>query len=169
MNERLKGRDDQREPQFRVRIVCAALLTVSCLAFIWTNSLMSPEMSASISDAFSAALVRLLSVVFGENSWITREVQEHIRKIAHAVEFFILGALSAVMLTVIRRATWHFTLHAMFFILLAAVADETIQVFTDRGSAVQDVVLDFAAGVTGLLILSCALGIRRRAALRRGQ
>ena len=37
--------------------------------------------------------------------------------------------------------------------LLAALTDETIQIFTGRGPQVQDVWLDFAGGAAGLLVM----------------
>ena len=61
--------------------------------------------------------------------------------------------------------------NCLFFLLLAALTDETIQIFTGRGPQVQDVWLDFAGGAAGLLVmlalvqlLRCLFRPRRRPA-----
>ena len=61
--------------------------------------------------------------------------------------------------------------NCLFFLLLAALTDETTQIFTGRGPQVQDVWLDFAGGTAGLLVmlalvqlLRCLFRPRRRPA-----
>ncbi|MDR0898627.1 MAG: VanZ family protein, partial [Oscillospiraceae bacterium] len=71
----------------------------------------------------------------------------------HAVEFAALGAAAVLLLTALRRVHAHMLLHAAGAVLAVAVADEAIQIFTGRGAMVQDVLLDFAGGMVGLLVM----------------
>ena len=61
--------------------------------------------------------------------------------------------------------------NCLFFLTLAALTDETIQIFTGRGPQVQDVWLDVAGGTAGLLamlalvwLLRCLFRPRKRPA-----
>ena len=122
--------------------------------------------SARRSQAVAEFLGRLFGGIFGPESGITRFVQVNVRKIAHAVEFALLGATSICMLAILGWMSTHMVLHGAFLVLLVAVADETIQAYTGRGSSVLDVVLDFAGGLAGIclagLIYLVIRGIARR-------
>lgn len=141
------------------RVLLAVALLAACILFIWSNSLKPPDVSAQFSKRVAEVLYRLLSPLFGAGSWIVRFTQTYIRKIGHAVEFAMLGVTLVTMLAVLGRVRGHFIAHAAFVVLMVAVADETIQFFTGRGSSVLDVVLDFAGGLGGILVALavCAL------------
>ena len=53
--------------------------------------------------------------------------------------------------------------NCLFFLMAAALTDETIQIFTGRGPQIQDVWLDFAGGFTGLLVMLALWALLRRA------
>lgn len=134
----------------RKKGVLTALLTVlllATLAFIFSNSMESIPESRERSDGILKWLTPLLECFVG-----TGNVTEHlVRKLAHFVEFFALGTeLTALCLLRQKPILW-----ALFFGLLAALTDETIQIFYKRGSQVQDVWLDFfgVAVACGLLLL----------------
>ena len=46
------------------------------------------------------------------------------------------------------------SVNSLFAGLAVAVTDETIQIFSGRGSQVLDVVLDFSGALTGILLVS---------------
>lgn len=135
----------------RKRIVLA-LLTTLVLCFIWGNSCMNGEASGAVSDGLGAWLAK----VFGEVSITV------IRKLAHFSEFAALGFLLQW-----QRILWSRKSAAepILFGLLAAMADETIQLFTPgRASMVTDVWIDFGGVLTGtaLLLLLFRLFIRKK-------
>ena len=93
------------------------------------------------------------------------------RKLAHFTEFAVLGALLLLLTAAAFRVRLQSVVNCLFFLLLAALTDETIQIFTGRGPQVQDVWLDFAGGAAGLLVmlalvqlLRCLFRPRRRPA-----
>lgn len=149
-----------------LRFFFAFLLVGFCVAFIWHNSLQPPDVSAEFSRRVAAILGRFANKVFGAQSGVSHFLQQNVRKIAHAVEFALLGATSICMLAILGWMSTHMVLHGAFLVLLVAVADETIQAYTGRGSSVLDVALDFAGGLAGIclagLIYLVIRGIARR-------
>lgn len=82
------------------------------------------------------------------------KVTEHlVRKLGHFMEFSLLGAEMAGLLIARRRLRFQGFVNCLFAGLSVAVIDETIQIFSQRGSQVQDVLLDFAGAFFGLLLI----------------
>ncbi|MDR0928881.1 MAG: VanZ family protein [Oscillospiraceae bacterium] len=133
--------------------VLAVALVGGVIWFIWSNSLLSGMESGLRSQAVAEALGRLFRWLLGENSSFARYIVQNVRKVAHAVEFAALGAAAVLLLAALRRVNAHMLLHAIGAVLAVAVADEAIQIFTGRGAMVQDVLLDFAGGMVGLLAM----------------
>ena len=119
------------------------MLIAATLLFIWKNSLMPKEDSLEDSEAVTGFLRPLLGFFIGEEN-----VTDHfVRKLAHFTEFGILGAEFSCFALLVTKRRLHGLFHCLFAGLLAAVIDEALQLLTDRGSQVQDVLLDFI-GVT---------------------
>jgi VanZ family protein len=88
-----------------------------------------------------------------------------VRKTAHFLEFALLGCLTATLV----RLIWLFLARSLLlwltagipslFCLLTAACDETLQIFTGRGPAVRDVLIDFAGALSGVLFLHLAVGL----------
>ena len=76
---------------------------------------------------------------------------EHIRKVAHAVEYAVIGLELAILWSDVGKGfqgLWN----ALSTVLAIAVFDETIQLFaTSRGPQITDVLLDTAGGTVGIL------------------
>ena len=135
----------------RLRLLLRLVL-IATLCFIWSNSMVGKEGSASLSRTATAWL-----------NGIGIPVTEHfVRKAAHFCEFGLLGC--ELMLLFWLRSGVHFQnlCNAAFAALLSAVTDETIQIFSGRGSQVQDVVLDFSGALTGILLVSLIMIIAWR-------
>ena len=115
-------------------------LTLLWVCFIFTRSLQPGDQSAEESG-WVLTMIQLISP----------NISMHIvRKLAHFTEFAILGALAS--LTQLQATSVHLTL-LLFFGLLCAMADETIQLsISGRNGQVQDVWIDFA-GVAAAVIL----------------
>ena len=130
---------------FRVLFTAALAATVY---FIFSNSL---EIARE-SSARSQQVMELLNSLLGRVG--LGPLSEHfVRKMAHFCEFSLLGFWFMLCLRVYTR---HFVRHVswpLFFGLLTAVIDETIQLYVPgRSSSVKDVLLDFSGVLTGLFI-----------------
>lgn len=128
------------------------LLTV---AFIFYNSAQpvpeSQKASLSVADKIATIAPNGGEAPKGWHSFVG-----YIRKVAHVVEFFSLGAELALLVFVLFKkrsiqAVWNVLSIALF----TAVADESIQILSGRGPKVQDVLLDFC----GALCAVAAVGI----------
>ena len=143
------------------RKTCLALLgllILLTLGFIWGNSLKSIPESQAVSLSLLDRLKPLLDAVFGPD-----RITDHIlRKTAHFCEFALLGAELRLLFLLLGQRGLQGLMNALFAGLAAAVTDETIQIFSQRGSQVSDVVLDFSGVVTGALVISLAARLLRR-------
>ena len=127
----------------RLRLLLRLVL-IATLCFIWSNSMVGKEGSASLSRTVTAWL-----------NGIGIPVTEHfVRKSAHFCEFGLLGCELILLFRLRSGVRFQDLCNAAFAALLSAVTDETIQIFSGRGSQVQDVVLDFSGALTGILLMS---------------
>ena len=128
----------------RIALLIAIILT---LAFIWGNSLLNREQSSDESAWMLQLVSPVLELFVGKG-----RVTEHlVRKLAHFAEFALLGFELFFWFSGVREKQKDVLLLAMSHGLFAALTDETIQLFSARGSQVQDVWLDFAGATTGAL------------------
>lgn len=128
------------------------------LCFIWGNSMLSRTDSSTLSFDVLALLPSFIKDLFPD-----REQLGHIlRKLAHFTEFLSLGGLSTGLLLLLGQRKLHPLLHLLCGGFFVAAMDETIQIFSHRGSQLQDVWLDFAGFTAGFLLLLGADALRRR-------
>ena len=140
---------ENRKARLRLLI---RLMLIATLCFIWSNSLVGKEGSASLSRTVTAWL-----------NGIGIPVTEHfVRKSAHFCEFGLLGCELMLLFWLRSGVRFQNLCNAAFAALLSAVTDETIQSFSGRGSQVQDVVLDFSGALTGILLVSLIMIIAWR-------
>ena len=151
------------KPVHWFRKVLAFSLLFFCLWFIWSNSMLPPEESSRRSKMVAESLARFLRIFVPDNSTVTRYLLQNVRKVAHAVEFFTLGSVCAVILLLLKQVNIHMALHAVLLLLAVAVSDETLQLFSRRGAQVSDILLDFAGGMSGLCAAFLLTGISRAA------
>lgn len=123
-------------------------LTILWIGVIWIHSSMPADISSGESGAVAQWLESIGLVADGE-------VIEHIiRKIAHFVEFGILGFLVMLNVYINFKPNKEYFLTALLFGILIPLIDETIQLFPQgRNSSVVDVWLDFSGYFTGAVIL----------------
>ena len=115
------------------------VLTALWLLFVWGHSLLPASVSKEESGHWLALLQTWMP-------WLTSFL---IRKAAHFVEYAVLGALLFGAADV-RRGLWF----PPCFGLLAALADETVQLFAlGRAGMVEDVWLDLAGFLTGWIVI----------------
>ena len=132
------------------RRLLAGIVAFMWLGFIWGNSMLPGSDSAAVSGFVG----ELLAKIFGPK---VLEAAFFLRKLAHFTEFSILGGVLAW-----NAGLWQVSSSVPVLTgLLAAMADETIQLFSPgRASMVQDVWIDFAGVLAGLLLFR--LVARRR-------
>ena len=136
------------------------LLLLCNLGFIWGNSLASKAESRDLSLNVLHLLPGFLQALIPDEETLLHLV----RKAAHFTEFACLGGLSAGLLALFRKVSFHPVVHLFCGGFFVAAIDETIQIFTGRGSQLQDVWLDFAGFSAGLLavLLVRALALRSK-------
>lgn len=116
------------------------------LIYIWSNSLPSVEQS----NQQSGSVLKIIEVIFRTPPLDTEENQHIVRKTAHVLEFGLLGLEMALLMLLTGAMRRQNVMTVLFVGLAAATVDETIQVFTERGSQVADIVLDFAGCLLGI-------------------
>lgn len=147
----------------RTRAIIISGLVVLTIAFIWSNSFQSvPE-----SQADSLSVVEAIEPLLKLGSGGTKMDVERFRKVAHFAEFWLLGLELALLLIALRKVSLQNAVNCLFASLVVAVVDETIQVFSDRGSRVTDVLLDYSGAVTGLLAAFLVYWLVKKARLSR--
>ena len=136
--------------------IILGLLVLLTLAFIWGNSLLPRTESQEISRGLLAELCAALEHV---GMHLDPQNDHWLRKLAHFGEFGMLGAELGLLLCLNRRQSVQGFVNCAFAGLAVAVTDEALQLISNRGSQVQDVLLDFAGFLTGLLLCGLLCGI----------
>lgn len=144
--------------------VILIVLIVLTLIFIWSNSLLGRESSSQKSGEVRATIQQLLNTIA-----IPVQLTDHlVRKMAHFVEYFLLGAEMALYSVCCRTLMRRDIGNMLTGLFGAAFLDETLQIFSGRGPAIADVWLDAAGGVTAMLLVF-ALYFLITACRRRGK
>ena len=134
------------------------LLLLCNLGFIWGNSLVSKAESHDLSVGVLGFLPGFLKDLFPNQE----QLVHFVRKLAHFTEFACLGGLSAGLLALFRKVSFHPAAHLFCGGFFVAAIDETIQIFTNRGSQLQDVWLDFVGFSAGLVLVLAVRAIACR-------
>lgn len=152
------------------RCICIVFILITA-AFIFYNSAQTVEESKEASASIAETISPITKDEY-ETPADWRSFVAHVRKAAHAAEFFVVGAELFVLLFVLYRnrgvqAFWN----VLSVSLAIAVADESIQIWSGRGPKVQDVLLDFcgaaAAAVVGLICYALVSILHRHICCRK--
>jgi len=129
-------------------IIILLIIIVANIAFIWWNSIKSKSESQLLSLGVLQLIRPLLDAIFSPEN-----VTDHlVRKLAHFSEFGALGTELLLLTILLRKVKLQSILNCLFAGLVVAVMDETIQIFSARGSQVADIWIDFSGVVAGVLI-----------------
>lgn len=136
------------------QLLCLLLIGTTVL-FIFYNSAQpvpaSEKQSTNVAESIAQKPKEDFETPADWHTFVT-----HVRKAAHAVEFFALGLELSMLFLMLRRkahalqAVWN----TLSVALTVAVADESIQILSGRGPKVQDVLLDFCGAVCAVLLVS---------------
>ena len=118
------------------------------LLFLFVNSSFSQKTSRAVSTSITSVINGFLSI-FG----ISGISDNLTRKIAHFVEYSVMGSLIFVYCVLGGQKTKKHALYCLLITHCVGLADETYQLFTNRGSTVSDVLLDTASAAVGILIV----------------
>ncbi len=137
------------------KIKAILVIIIITLAFIWGNSLMTGEVSSSISEWFREVLNKLFH--FAKSS---KEVGSGhlLRKLMHFTEFMILG----IELTIFKKNSKKYGRSPVILAgLLIALVDETIQLFIPgRAGMIKDVWIAFLGFMTGFILVTVVRKLR---------
>ena len=138
------------------QILLFSVLSVGITAMIFWNSLQNAQASNELSDGVLTVVKPILSRLVGDSEELMDLI---VRKAAHFMEFAALGLCLGGLADGLRTRFWRSSLvfFPLFTVLSVAVTDEFIQSFSDRTSAVKDVILDFGGGAFGLAVMVLAL------------
>ena len=125
------------------------LLMVATVSFTFYQSALPKSESAQTSESVKEEIIE---PILPSTTPVGSYVQNNIRKIAHFVEFAALGAEVALYVALFMKRK--IFIGASFFLgMLVALGDETIQIFSDRGSSVSDVWLDVAGFASAAIVV----------------
>lgn len=131
----------------RKKIILYSALIAANLCFIWGNSLLPGEESGQISGGLLLWLKEMFPFLMGMGEFL-------LRKLGHFSEFACLGFLLANLFLLLHERGLHRISSPLLCGMMAAAADETIQVFVpDRGPSVIDVWIDTSGVFTGIVLL----------------
>lgn len=132
---------------FKSRALCALLLLsmLLTLAFIFGNSALSPEKSDIESGAVVDAIVDVLpSDKQPVDATAKHEFHYNFRKLAHFLEYALLGLEVTLFLVLFARRPLFGILPAFVISILVSFTDESIQLLSGRGASVADMWIDIA-------------------------
>lgn len=141
-------------------VIIWTLACIAVICFIFSNSVAGRDASNNLSSGLSQAIYKLVSTLISVSFDAFHGL---VRKAAHFAEFAALGASLWMTMQSARLLGGGLHTAAVLFTSLAvAVADEFIQSFTGRGSAVGDVILDFAGALVGIVITAVIIHLANR-------
>lgn len=145
-------------------IVIDSILIILTLAFIFGNSLLNVEKSTDASENVSGIVEKLppIQSAIEENKITKGEIDGIVRSIAHAIEFSALGAETMLLLLLLGIRPLCLSAFLPFFLcLILGIADESLQMLSDRAAEVVDIIKDFAGSLFGGLAVLGIYGIIR--------
>lgn len=136
----------------RIHLTVSLALIALTVGFIWVNSALPGQDSSQFSEKVRDLVEKVLAFIHMPQS-VADFLLEHIRKVAHAVEYAVIGFEIGFLWSGLGKGVqglWN----AWSMVLAISVFDETIQLFaTSRGPQITDVLLDTAAGTCAILFV----------------
>ena len=138
----------------RVLIIVDVLLIIATIVFILSNSATPSEKSNNTSQGITDKVienVESLKDAIEQEKIEKEDVHKSVRKIAHVLEYALLGAeLMLLLLLIFPADPMKYLIYALFFGLALGVCDESVQKLTDRTSNTVDILRDFGGLCLGI-------------------
>lgn len=136
----------------KLLVVLYITFTLSMI-FVWGQSCINKEESRVSSDAVVEMIKPIDELEPGyrsENGWTYDELSTYVRKFAHVIEYAAVSfqLMCIFLLKGRRKLVWY--INCAFIIMLIALIDETIQIFSNRGSEIGDIWIDLAGSALGI-------------------
>lgn len=136
-------------------IIILSVICALIVAFIWGNSILSPE----ISDKIGRAAGSILSGFLGQGDETVTVGGLSVRKVGHFCEFFALGIAAWLFWRFLAvDKAWRIVLTSLVGIAIPFL-DETIQIFSGRGHSIKDVWIDIGGFSAGVLVTVFAIWV----------
>ena len=136
----------------KARVIILVILLALTVVFVFSNSIPDPETSAGESEKIFQLVRPLLEFFLGKQ----RVTHHLVRKLAHVAEFCAIGAELAVFALLFGKKSVGYVMFTGVFI---ALCDETVQIFSGRGSEVRDVWIDLSGILLGGIIVFSIFGL----------
>ncbi len=169
MCEPTEPRSVRRTERVRhIRCVLLGVLIILNMVMIFSFSAEDVSESGNRSEGVTQTIV---SVVVDDYNQLSAEEQKvkvdeyhpFIRKLAHFSEFALLGFLCGSFLFSLGKGKyWLCWICPAALCLLTAILDETYQIFTGRGPAVTDVLIDFGGSLAGLCLIYVIMYVAKK-------
>ena len=141
----------------RAFLWCALLMLN--LFLIWGNSLLSGAESSQVSGGIMEFFMELFHLPAG----FSDTLHLIIRKLAHFTEFACLSVLISLHLRRVEEKRVYQMLLAVLLSMVAALVDETIQIYTpDRGPSLKDVWIDTLGAVLGMTAVHLVCHLKKK-------
>lgn len=138
----------------KILIIIDILLILATIVFIISNSATTSEKSNNKSESVTDRVVenvKPLKDAIEQEKVDKEDVHKGIRKMAHFLEYALLGVeLMALLLMVFPVDPMKYLIYILFFGLALGVCDESVQKLTDRTSSTTDVMIDFGGLCIGI-------------------
>ncbi len=175
-------KDSIKKKRMKLYVIIAIVLALFVLVNMVIIYRLSAESKEESGDRSTGLVVFFLPIFHPEYETLGYEerldAMEHthhiVRKMAHFLEYALLGFLSTGLLLYLNRricrarvqkwATW---MVPPLFCLIYAISDEVHQIFSKRGPSPKDVLIDFAGAVAGYLLIHAIVGLVDLAKKRR--
>lgn len=147
-----------------------AFIMLLTVGFIFSNSLQTGEESTKISEIAAKIVSGFVLFFFGKDpldslvNYFYTDFLQHIRIIAHFIEFFILGFITVLFVLTQDFLKSKYVKSAVSFGLLIAIMDETIQLFiTGRAFQLIDIFIDMMGFLSAVFLVYIFKSIKKRA------
>ena len=144
----------------KIAVSVIIILIALTIGFIWGNSTMPKEASNEESETVSSTLQTVVDAVLGED--VISVENGAVRKTAHATEFAVLGAEFCLLLIALKKGSYKNYLKVLPCGLFVAAVDEGIQVVSDRGPMLTDVLIDFCGFLVMTAVFLAIYAIRAK-------
>ena len=135
-------------PIRRAMLAVLSVLMLLTLAFIFSNSLRTPEESVEQSSAVGGAL----AAIFPPDTALGAFISENLRKLAHFAEYAVLGVECAMLVIFYLQKPLVSASLSLPMAVCVAVVDESLQYLSQRGPSVSDVWIDFSGFLLASLL-----------------
>ena len=172
-------RNRRKVRRYVVIALCIAFFVAVNMVIIFALSAEDREESGARSMGVTAFVVRIIypdyeNMAYNDQLAAMESAHHYVRKVAHFLEYALLGFLTSGLLLFLRRylsrrklERWKTWFYPAEFCFLYAVTDEVHQIFSERGASPKDVLIDTAGAISGILLIQLIVwvvgSVRRKA------